>query len=262
MKIALQLYSVRDALEKDFLGTLQQIKAMGYDGVEFADLHGKTPTELKDLCEQAVLLPLSGQIWESVLEDPKSVISYYAQSGIGYVVFSLGFDLDTGKFVCDVEKPKAACKAAKELGLVPLYHNHNAEFKTIDGKVNYDALFDAIGEDLMAEPDLCWVQVAGVDPIEHLKRYTGRVPVVHLKDYWLPEDAAGIPHYGDIDEEEGTQFEFRPLGMGLLNLKAAVYAAKDAGAQILVVEQDFPTPGMTVLECAKISIDRLKEVMA
>lgn len=261
MKLALQLYSVREDLEKDFFGTLKQVKEMGYDGVEFADLHGKTPTELKALCEQAGLLPLSGQIWPSVLEDPKTIIAEYAKSGIGYVVISLGYDLDAGYFVCDVEKPIAACKAALELGLVPLYHNHNAEFRTLNGKVSYDAMFDAIGDVLKAEPDVCWIQVAGIDPVEHLKRYAGRVPVVHLKDYWMPAEMAAKPHYGDVDEQDGTPFEFRPLGMGLLDLKAVVQSAKEAGAEVLVVEQDEPTPGMTAMECAKKSLDALKEIL-
>ena len=50
LPIGLQLYSVRDAMEKDFKGTLQQVKAMGYDGVEFAGLFNNTPEQVKAMC--------------------------------------------------------------------------------------------------------------------------------------------------------------------------------------------------------------------
>lgn len=259
--IALQLYSVREELEKDFPGTLKKIKEMGYEGVEFADLHGRKPAELKEMCEQAGLVPISGQIYADVLSDPETVIKEYAKSGISYAVLSLGYDFEKGHFVCDVSKPKAACKAAEKLGLVPLYHNHNGEFRSVNGKIGYHEMFEAIGEELSAEPDLCWVQVAGADPVGHLKRYTGRVPVVHLKDYYLPEGAADVPHYGDVDEDPDSGFEFRPLGKGLADIKAQTDAAMKAGTKVLVVEQDMPTPGMTALECAAESAAYLKKIL-
>ena len=60
--IALQLYSVRDDLEKDFEGTLKKVKELGYDGVEFAGLYGKSPAEVKALCEKYGLVPISAHV--------------------------------------------------------------------------------------------------------------------------------------------------------------------------------------------------------
>ena len=60
--IALQLYSVREDLEQDFEGTLAKVKALGYDGVEFAGLYGKTPAEVKALCEKHGLTPISAHV--------------------------------------------------------------------------------------------------------------------------------------------------------------------------------------------------------
>ena len=57
--IALQLYSVRDFAEKDMRGTLQKVKALGYDGVEFAGLYGYAPEEVKAMCEEIGLVPIS-----------------------------------------------------------------------------------------------------------------------------------------------------------------------------------------------------------
>jgi sugar phosphate isomerase/epimerase len=55
--IAIQLYSVRDDMEKDFAGTIRKMKELGYDGVEFAGLFGKTAKEVKEICEEVGIVP-------------------------------------------------------------------------------------------------------------------------------------------------------------------------------------------------------------
>ena len=60
--IALQLYSVRDFLQNDFEGTLKKVKAMGYDGVEFAGLYGKSGAEVRALCQEIGLIPISAHV--------------------------------------------------------------------------------------------------------------------------------------------------------------------------------------------------------
>ena len=60
--IALQLYSVRDDMEADFAGTLKKVKSFGYDGVEFAGLFGHTAEEVKKMCEDAGLTPISAHV--------------------------------------------------------------------------------------------------------------------------------------------------------------------------------------------------------
>ena len=60
--IAIQLYSVRDDMAADFEGTLKKIKELGYDGVEFAGLHGKTAAEVKKICDEIGLVPISAHV--------------------------------------------------------------------------------------------------------------------------------------------------------------------------------------------------------
>lgn len=60
--VAVQVYSVRDFAEKDFRGTLQKIKDMGYDGVEFAGLYGNSPADVKKMCEEIGLVPISAHV--------------------------------------------------------------------------------------------------------------------------------------------------------------------------------------------------------
>lgn len=77
-KIALQLYTVRDDLEKDFKATLLKVKEMGYEGVEFAGLYGHSADEVKAMCEQAGVVPLSAHIpYDELKSDPEKVISDY-----------------------------------------------------------------------------------------------------------------------------------------------------------------------------------------
>ena len=84
--IAIQLFSVRGDLEKDFEGTLKQIKALGYDGVEFAGLYGKAPAEVKALCESIGLVPISAHVpFVDMMADPEKVLGDYAAIGCRYV---------------------------------------------------------------------------------------------------------------------------------------------------------------------------------
>jgi len=84
--IALQLYSVRGELEKDFEGTLRQVKALGYEGVEFAGLYGHAPAEVKALCQEIGLVPVSAHVpFVDMMANP-DIIADYAQIGCSAVV--------------------------------------------------------------------------------------------------------------------------------------------------------------------------------
>ena len=85
--IALQLYSVRDELEKDFVGTLRKTKELGYDGVEFAGLYGHKPAEVRDVLSQIGLIPISAHVpFLDLVADPEKVVGEYAEIGCKYIV--------------------------------------------------------------------------------------------------------------------------------------------------------------------------------
>ena len=86
MPIGLQLYSVRDAMEKNFYGTLKEVKAMGYDAVEFAGLFGHTAAEIKEMCADLGLDPISAHVGRAVImADLEGVIKTYADIGCRYI---------------------------------------------------------------------------------------------------------------------------------------------------------------------------------
>jgi len=118
--------------------------------------------------------------------------------------------------------------------------------------------------DLQAEIDTCWVNVAGEDPVAYIKKYTGRAPIVHLKDFLMKgQRPSRLYDLIGVDNEKQTEagsFEFRPLGYGQQNVPALLTAASESGAGWVVVEQDNPSMRKTSLECARMSLEYLKSL--
>ena len=84
--VALQLYSVRDAMAEDFAGTIKKVKEMGYDGVEFAGLFEKNPADIKALLAEVGLTPISAHVaYDELAADPEKVIAAYAEMGCMYI---------------------------------------------------------------------------------------------------------------------------------------------------------------------------------
>ena len=269
LPIAIQLYTVRDQAAADFEGTLKAIKAMGYEGVEFAGLHGKTAAEVKALCAEIGLTPISAHVpYYDMIADPKGVLSDYAEIGCKYVAIPYltpECRPGTDGFAKVVENAEMLGKIAKELGMTLLYHNHDFEFEKIDGKYALEVLYDTVPADLLqTELDTCWVRVGGEEPAAYVRKFSGRAPVVHLKDY---AGGKSDKMYAliDCDDAEAskaaTEFEMRPVGYGCQDVKGILEAAEAVGTEWIIVEQDEPTKGMSRMECAKKSIEYILSIM-
>lgn len=269
--IALQLYSVRDELEKDFVGTLRKTKELGYDGVEFAGLYGHKPAEVRDVLSQIGLIPISAHVpFLDLVADPEKVVGEYAEIGCKYIVIPYllpEYRPGEEKFSEVISGAQAIGEAAKKAGMILLYHNHDFEFKKIGGLFALDVLYNKVPSDLLkTQIDTCWVNVAGVDPSDYIRKYAGRSPVVHLKDFVMqgkkPEKLYELIGIEDEKKDEKTEdsFDYRPMGLGVQNFTEILKACKDAGVLWVVVEQDEPSMGKTSFECAEISIKYLKSL--
>lgn len=272
LPVALQLYSVRDFAEKDLESTLTKVKDMGYDGVEFAGLYGHEPTQVKAMLDEIGLVPISAHVpLDDMLKDPDGVIGAYVDIGCQYIAVPYiteerrpgtdGFQ----ETIKDIEK---VAIAAKKLGIQMLYHNHDFEFVEVDGMYGLDIIFDSISEDLLkTQIDTCWVNVSGEDPADYVRKYTGRAPIVHLKDFVMSgkEKPEGLYELIGMESDkkenvEEENFGFRPIGYGVQDFASILEASQEAGAKWLVVEQDEPSLGKTSLQCAGMSRDYLKEI--
>ena len=252
LTLGLQLYSVRDFLEKDFMGTLERVKEMGYNAVEFAGgFYGHTAKEVKAKCDELGLLPISAHADRKDLLKEETVAAY-AGLGCKFVVLSwsdwrtefVGSD-GYEDYKRDITKISAECR---KYGIRLLYHNHDFEFVKLDGEYKLDIFYkDLPAEVLQTELDTCWISVGGEDPEKYLCKYAGRAPLVHLKDF--------------VGEDGAEPFDFRPLGYGSQNVMALIKAATDAGAEGIIIEQDRPSMGKTSLECAQMSIEYIKSLL-
>ena len=256
-RLALQVYSVRDDMQQDFYGTLKKVKEMGYTGVEFAGLYGHDPLDVKNMCEEIGLIPISAHVpTQELLDETEKTVAAYKTLGVQYVVIPY-HKLDKDNFDETVVSIKKIGEAVNAAGMVLQYHNHDFEFDKVDGKHLLDMLYDAVSPELLqTQIDTCWANVGGVNPSEYVKKYAGRTPTVHLKDFAGCKSENMYALIGiDEDEEKDTAgaFEFRPVGKGLQNFPSIVAAADESGAGWVIVEQDMPSMGLTPLECAAAS---------
>lgn len=190
--IALQLYSVRDALSQDFEGTMQKIANMGYIGVE---PYGGLPY---DLSEAAILFKELGlEVFNSHVGMPEgdgkdAMLKLADAFGLSRVAVAYlpdtEFDtIDKIKVTC--ERLNQANAFAKDNGIELGYHNHWWEFKTLDGQETLDVMLDELDKDIFFEVDTYWVKVGGLNPVEFVESLGDRAPLLHLKDGPLVQQA-------------------------------------------------------------------------
>jgi hypothetical protein len=118
------------------------------------------------------------------------------------------------------------------------YANHAFEFRAIGSSTPWELITGQTDKGLVGfELDIFWLSVAGHDPVDMLKRYAGRVPLLHVKN--KPE---GIPVQFNETVPAGA---FREVGNGVLNIAGILGAATDNGVKHFFVEQD-QTPGNPV----------------
>ncbi len=225
-EFGVQLYSFRDDMAKDALGTLENIAALGIRKIESArsakgHYYGLSPLEMKQACDNLGMKIVSGHValdahFEHTMDEAVA-------SGQEYLICSSmptnGQTIDNYKKVA--EAFNTAGEACQKLGLKFGYHNHEYEFETENGQVLYDILMDNTDPSLVhMELDLGWVVVAGKDPLDYFKKYPGRFPLWHLKDM-------------DMVKKESTEF-----GKGSLDVAAMMANQELSGVQHIIIEQE------------------------
>ena len=268
LPVALQLYTVREELARDFEGTVRKVAEMGYAGVEPAGFaEGISPAEMKRIFDENNLFCVSAHIpLAQLAADLEGTIAKCKELGLKYVVIPyLGDGERPGQegFADTLEKMKKIGEACKANGMVQLYHNHDFEFVKVGEVYGLDYMYETIPADLLqTELDTCWVNVGGEVPADYIRKYAGRTPVVHLKDFF-GEKSDDMYELIGIEKKAPTRpnnFEFRPVGSGLQDFPPIIEAAKFAGAGWVVVEQDKPSMGLTSLECIEKSRKYLESI--
>ncbi len=226
--IGLQLYTVREDIRKDLVGTLKKVAGIGYKNLELAGynngkFYGKTPKEFKKITSDLGMKVLSSHsgVSEKRIDE---LIDSGLELGLEYIVMpSMGPNkhdtIDDFKKIADLFNSFG--EKIKKAGLKFGYHNHSFEFKEIDGQIPYDILLKNTDKDLVGfEMDLFWIKKGGHEPLEYFKKYPGRFKLWHVKD---------------MDSATG---KFTEVGSGSIDFKTIFENSGLSGMEYYFVELD------------------------
>jgi len=264
--VGVQLYSVRDDMKTDPLGTLKKLAAIGYKHVEHAGytdrkFYGSTAAEFKKILNDLGMEMPSGHTvmrsehWKADANDFtdewKNTVEDAAIVGQQIVIspwLDEGLRKDYDGLLRFMEVFNKCGELCKKSGMKFGYHNHDFEFNT---DVNGKKLFDIILEN--TDPSLVTQQIdvgnmygAGGIAIDVMKKYPGRFESMHVKD--------------EIKSEKGEMggYESTILGKGILPVKDIVNAGKKiGGTKHFIIEQES-YQGKTPIDCVKEDLAIMK----
>lgn len=186
--IGLELYTVRDLMDRDVEYTLRQVAEIGYREVEFAGLFGKEPKKVdKWLGKYGLTSPSSHIALERLTANLSGVVDEVQTLGNTYVVCpsvdgSLTRDADGWRRVAATFNRIG--DSLQRVGLQFAFHNHDGEFKPLaSGEIPYDILLaECDPKFVKMEMDLYWIIKGGQDPLAYFAKWPNRFPLVHVKD--------------------------------------------------------------------------------
>ncbi len=191
--VGLELYSVRDEMKKDLTGTVRGVAKMGYQCVEFfASYYDWTPEYARqvraELDELGVRCYSTHNGLKSFMpEGINQAIELNKMLGARYIVLAHPGDvngLDGYKRVADTLNKADSTLAGQ--GLHAGYHNHDAEWKPVDGQKPMEVLAATLDKKIMLQLDVGTCLAAGSDPVAWIDRNPGRIRSMHVKD-WSPQ---------------------------------------------------------------------------
>ncbi|MGO4515792.1 sugar phosphate isomerase/epimerase family protein [Terriglobus sp. 2YAB30_2] len=274
LPLGIQLYTVRDPMMKDTVGTVKQIAGMGYKEVETAGYGTiKTAAEFRKVLDDAGLKCPSAHLqWDinnlqKSFDDAKALGCKYATASVPKQLIQEKMTKSPAE-MSDAERAAWRAKMvapltgddfkklaevmnkvgeeAKKNGLVFAAHNHTMEFALVDGVPGYDYLLKNTNPaNVKFEIDCGWITVAGYKPGDYVKKFPGRIKMLHIKDFSSWES-------GKTGESaKGTE-----IGKGKVDYKAIFASVKGTGVEHIFVEQEAPYT-LPPLEAAKADFDYL-----
>lgn len=241
MRIGAQLYTVREFCKTtdDFALTLRKVADIGYTTVQVSGTCAFEPEWLKgELAKNGLECVLTHTKPAAMLEDAVKVANDHHVFGCKHVGLGSYPFRDEGTPDSFFTEYQPVAQALKENGCYFMYHNHDGEFRKIDGKTIMDHIAERFAADELGfTVDTFWVQAGGADPALWIEKLSGRVPCIHLKDFV----------YGR---------KYAPVGEGNINFDRVFEKAEAAGTRFMLVEQD-DCYGEDPFDCLKRSFDFL-----
>lgn len=236
-KIGLGLYSVREDCAKDLPGVLKALAKMGYQGVEFAGYHGRTAEELRKMLDENGLKCCGTHIGLNTLlgEEFEKTVAFNKTLGNKYLIVPSLPRNRTRTKEDWLEMAKTFNEIARKLephGMVVGYHNHNTEFRPLEGgEIPWDVFLSNTDKKVVMQFDFGNAMSADVQGMASLEKYPGRALTVHVKDHSKTNPKA-------------------LLGEGEVNWKEVLPLLKEkAGTEWYILEQEsYPVPPLESVE--------------
>ncbi|MBU3159180.1 sugar phosphate isomerase/epimerase [Clostridium frigoris] len=245
LPIALQLYSIKDETEKNFSLALKKVSQIGYKGVEFAGYGGLSSSKIKALLEELDLKVCGSHVsLDELTNNIDKVIEYSLEIGNPYIICPYATYKNKEDYEKMAETLNILAIKCSEKGIFLGYHNHGHEFQKFNGEYGLDIIYKETNAKLVkAEIDTYWVKYAGLDPVEYIKKHSGRCDLIHIKDMEIVNG-----------EKRSTE-----VGNGIIDIKSIIMESEEQGAKWLIVEQEFfnkPT-----FESVEIGFKNLKKLV-
>lgn len=230
-QIGVQMYTLREMAAKDLDATLGAVAKMGYPGVEFAGFHGHSAAAVRAMLDKYGLKAFSAHIPAAQFDgDIESVVRDLTTIGApwGIVPWISPESRDETSMRELGLKMNAWASRLKDAGIMFGYHNHDFEFsETVGtGETLFDTLVQITDPELVSfELDAMWAAVGGYEPDEVIKANRDRIKLLHIKDASKQDPKKDVP-----------------FGEGVLDWGAILSAARGAGVEYYITEQDHPNP--------------------
>lgn len=243
-RVGVQLYTVRQAMEKDVAGTLAHVASIGYREVEFAGLFGHKPEDVRKMLDANHLRAPSTHIGlDRLQKELDRVVDEARILGHEYITCPyLDEKLRTPEgYPTLFDSLSRVGEGVRKAGFGFAYHNHDFEFKPLpDGKLPFDLLLERTDPKVVQiEMDLFWSTKGGANPLAYFKRWPGRFPMVHVKDM----------------KADGTMTE---VGSGKIDWAHIFAAHRQAGIRHYFVEHDEPADPWASITSSYAYLKRLR----
>jgi sugar phosphate isomerase/epimerase len=230
-QVAVQLFTLRGSCqnESDFARTLDRVREIGYQAVQVSGVSGDIPaaTIRRLLEERSLVCCATHENGDLIRRSPEAIADRLDALDCKITAYPWPANVDfsseesVASLIADLDHAGAMLAAR---GQVLCYHNHAHEFYRLGGRTVLERIYaETNPAHLAAELDTFWVQAGGGDPVAWIHRMTGRMPIVHLKDYRVLPDGAR---------------DFAEIGNGNLDWKSIIAACVAAGVRWFAVEQD------------------------
>jgi sugar phosphate isomerase/epimerase len=249
LPLGVQLYTLRDACEKDMAGTLKKVARIGYKTVELAGYGNLSIQDLKKALADAGLKATAAHVKIELLStELDKVLDEHEFLGNRNIVMPW---LNADRRTCAADWKSVARildkagRACVKRGFTLSHHNHDFEFKWYDGKTAWDILLENTDPaHLKVELDVFWARFAGFCPACFIRELGPRLLMVHLKDLRPFE-----PYH-----------RFENVGRGILDFPTIIAAAKKEHVKAFFVEQDDCYDGQAPFDALKIGYKNLQKM--